>query len=190
MERPGVNGARASRRCVRLPRFAGKLALRRLAPEDLAAFQAYRQDPELGRYQGWSPLTDAEAQAFLAQMHTAGPLQPGVWFQLGIADGQSLQLIGDIGLLLSADGSSAEVGYTLARSAQGRGLATLAVREAVALVFECSAASQVLATTDARNRASMRLLERIGMHRVEDRNTLFRGEPCVEITYAIAKADP
>lgn len=190
MDRLAVNGARAARRCVPLPRFAGQVALRRLAPGDLAAFQAYRRDPELGRYQGWSPLSDAEAQTFLAQMHIAGPLQPGVWFQLGIADAQSMQLIGDIGLLLSADGSSAEIGYTLARSAQGRGLATLAVREAVALVFECSAASQVLATTDARNGASIRLLERIGMHRVEDRNAMFRGEPCVETTYAIAKADP
>ncbi len=188
MNLPEVNGARASRRCVPLPRFAGQVALRRLAPEDLAAFQTYRQDPELGRYQGWSPLPDAEARVFLAQMHTAR-LPTGVWFQFGIADAESLQLIGDIGLLLSADGSSAEIGYTLSRSAQGRGLATLAVREAVALVFECSAVSQVLATTDARNHPSIRLLERIGMQRVEDRNTMFRGEPCVEITYAIAKVD-
>jgi aminoglycoside 6'-N-acetyltransferase len=132
-------------------------------------------------------MPDAEARAFLARMHTVGPLQPGFWFQLGIADAQDMQLIGDIGLLLSADGSSAEIGYTLARSAQGRGLATLAVREAVALVFECSEASQVLATTDARNRPSIRLLERIGMQRVEDRDAVFRGEPCVEITYAIAR---
>jgi aminoglycoside 6'-N-acetyltransferase len=172
---------------VPLPRLAGQVTLRRLAPEDLAAFQAYRGDPELGRYQGWTPMPDAEAQVFLAQMHAAGPLHPGAWFQLGIADGQSLQLIGDIGLLLSADGSSVEIGYTLARSAQGRGLATLAVREAVALVFECSAASQVLATTDARNGASIRLLERIGMQRAEESTALFRGEPCVEITYAIAR---
>ena len=175
------------RRRVPLPRFAAQVALRRLAPKDLAAFQAYRRDPELGRYQGWTPMPDAEAQVFLAQMHTAGALRPGVWFQLGIADAQSMELIGDIGLLLSADGSSAEIGYTLARSAQGRGLATLAVREAVALVFECSVASQVLATSDARNRASIRLLERIGMQRVEECTALFRGEPCVEITYAIAR---
>lgn len=180
--------SRPSRRpCVPLPRLAGQVTLRRLAAEDLAAFQAYRRDPELGRYQGWTPMPDAEALAFLAQMHAAGPLHPGAWFQLGIADGQSLQLIGDIGLLLSADGSSVEIGYTLARSAQGRGLATLAVREAVALVFECSAASQVLATTDACNRASIRLLERIGMQRAEESTALFRGEPCVEITYAIAR---
>jgi aminoglycoside 6'-N-acetyltransferase len=158
-----------------------------LAPQDLATFQAYRRDPELGRFQGWSPLPDAGAQAFLAEMNTAAPLQPGVWFQLGIADAQSLHLIGDIGALLSADGSRAEVGFTLARSAQGRGLATLAVREAVALVFQCTAARQVLANTDARNYPSIRLLERIGMQRVGSRRAIFRGETCVEITYAIAR---
>ena len=188
MDRTTVNGARAARRCVPLPRLAGPVALRRLAPQDLAAFQAYRRDPELGRYQGWTPLSDAEARAFLAEMHTADALQPGVWFQLGIADAPSLRLIGDVGLLLSADGSHAEVGFTLARSAQGRGLATLAVHEAVALVFECSAAREVRAIADARNRSSIRLLERIGMQQVATRNATFRGEPCVEITYAIAKS--
>ena len=32
--------------------------LRRMRPEDLTAFQAYRALPELGRYQGWSPMSD------------------------------------------------------------------------------------------------------------------------------------
>ena len=179
-----MNHARAA---DALPRIAGPIALRRLAPQDLAAFQAYRRDPELGRYQGWSPLPDEEAQGFLARMHSATPLQPGVWFQLGIADARSLRLIGDIGLLVSADGHRSEVGFTLARPAQGQGFATVAVREAVALVFEYSAAGRVLATTDARNHSSIRLLERVGMHQIESRNTTFRGEPCVEITYAIAR---
>jgi RimJ/RimL family protein N-acetyltransferase len=54
-------------------------------------------------------------------------------------------------------------------------------------VFECSAAHEVRAITDARNRSSIRLLERIGMQRVEACTAMFRGEPCVEITYAMAR---
>ena len=42
--------------------------LRRLGVGDLAAFQAYRLDPELGRYQGWSPMSPAEATDFLSAM--------------------------------------------------------------------------------------------------------------------------
>ena len=36
------------------PRTTARLVLRRFAARDLAAFQAYRCDPAVGRYQGWS----------------------------------------------------------------------------------------------------------------------------------------
>jgi hypothetical protein len=51
--------------------------LRRLATADLAAFQAYRTDAALGRYQGWSPMTDAEARAFLEERR--GVRRARVW---------------------------------------------------------------------------------------------------------------
>jgi hypothetical protein len=60
---------------------AGGALLRRLGAKDLAAFHAYRQDPEVGRYQGWTATDDTQAIAFLTQMNTAALLQPGVWSQ-------------------------------------------------------------------------------------------------------------
>ena len=51
--------------------------LRRLRAEDLAAFQAYRAIPELGRYQGWTPQSDADAATFLANMAQAPMFTPG-----------------------------------------------------------------------------------------------------------------
>ena len=42
--------------------------LRRLHPDDLAAFQAYRTDPAVGRWQGWTAQSDAQALAFLTEM--------------------------------------------------------------------------------------------------------------------------
>ena len=169
-----------------LPVARGNAVLRRLAAPDLRAFQAYRSDPDLGRYQGWSAMSDAQALAFLNQMSVAALLQPGVWLQLGIVEAHNESgLIGDIGLCLAADGLSAEVGFTLARHAQGRGLARDAVRAAVGLVFALTAARSVRGTTDARNTASVRLLERIGMRRIAVAHAVFRGAPCVEWTYAI-----
>jgi RimJ/RimL family protein N-acetyltransferase len=44
-----------------LPRGGGNCLLRRLSAEDLLLFQAYRSDPEVGRYQGWEPMDDAVA---------------------------------------------------------------------------------------------------------------------------------
>ena len=38
---------------------------------DLAAFQAYRSIPELGRFQGWSSMSETEALSFLTEMSEA-----------------------------------------------------------------------------------------------------------------------
>ena len=173
-----------------LPRPAGNVVLRRLLPEDLRAFQAYRHDANLGRYQGWVPTPDEDARELLRHMSKAKLLQPGVWCQIGIAETGSLDLVGDIGLLLASDAREAEIGFTLRRRSQGRGLATAAVQEAIRLVFDCTPATKVVGVTDARNRSSIRLLERVGMSQVDTRRARFRGESCTEYVYAIDKSTP
>ena len=170
-----------------LPRFGTGVVLRRLDAADLAAFQAYRTDAELGRYQGWSAWSDAQALDFLEEMSAVALFRPGEWAQIGISQPGEPALVGDIGLYLAEDARYAEIGFTLARPAHGRGLATAAVREAVRLVFECTAAERVLGITDARNHASMAVLERVGMRRQETRDTIFGGEPCVEYVYALPR---
>lgn len=171
--------------CDTLPRLGNGFMLRRLASDDLPEFQAYRHDPELGRYQGWSPMSDEEATAFLREMNTAPLLNPGNWTQIGIAEPDSGLLIGDIGVFLDQDGRYAEVGFTLARHAQGRGVAAAAVRETVNLIFAATEVDRVFGITDARNYASVRLLERVGMRKTATKNAVFRGEQCVEYVYAV-----
>ncbi len=171
-----------------LPLIAGPALLRRLSVADLATFQAYRNDAEVGRYQGWTPMPDGEALAFLRQMSAAELLRPGEWMQIGIATPHDPALVGDIGLRLAEDGSHAEIGFTLSRGAQGRGIATAAASAAIALVFTWTDAHRVLGVTDARNLRSIRLLERIGMRRVDECAATFRGDPCIEYAYALERA--
>jgi [ribosomal protein S5]-alanine N-acetyltransferase len=168
-----------------LPRRSHGIILRRLALSDLADFQAYRTDATVGRYQGWTSMSDGEAASFLVEMSTAPLLQPGEWSQIGIAGGADETLIGDIGLYIAPDGTAAEIGFTLSHQSQGRGFATVAVREAIDLVFEHTAANQVIAITDARNIPSIRLLERVGMTRTKSASAVFRGEACIEFTYTL-----
>lgn len=168
-----------------LPRAAGSLVLRRLWPHDLRAFQSYRNDPDVGRYQGWQAMSDAQALDFLNDVATQLLLQPGHWTQIAVADAETNALYGDIGLHVAADGAQAEIGFTLAPQAQGRGLGTAAVRSALALLFEHTAVVRIIAVTDARNEPSLRLLERVGMARIATQPALFRGQPCVEHTYAL-----
>lgn len=172
---------------VELPlAFAGG-QLRRLRASDLPAFQAYRSMPELGRYQGWSPMADAQALAFLAEMADAPLFTPGQWVQLGIAAPDADRLVGDVGLYLFADGALGEIGFTLEPGAQGRGIATAAVRAALQLLFGSTQVQQVLGITDRRNGASIRLLERVGFCYESSRRAVFRGEPCDEEVYVIVR---
>ncbi len=172
-----------------LPHLTPRLRLRRLAPGDLGHFQAYRGDAELGRYQGWQPMGDDQALAFLLLMATIAFCPLGAWFQLGLADRDSDELIGDIGLHLhQRDVRVAEIGFTLARPAQGRGLGAEAVSAAIGLVLAHTAAERVLAVTDARNTASMRLLESVGLRRYTTQQALCRGEPCLEHVYVRYRA--
>lgn len=171
-----------------LPRVADGVVLRRLGVGDLAAFQAYRLDPELGRYQGWSPMSPAEATDFLSAMGRSPLFVAGAWSQVGIAECSDPRLIGDIGLFLSQDMRQVEVGVTLRSQSRRRGLAGAAVGAAITLAFERTAAERVLGITDARHLASVRLLQRLGMRRVETKPVVFRGDACVGHVYAVARA--
>lgn len=172
-----------------LPREFPGGRLRRMLPRDHAAFQAYRALPELGRYQGWSPMSDAEAFAFIEDMQRAPLFTPGQWVQLGIAAPESDLLVGDIGVYLSDDGTSGEIGFTLHPAAQGRGIAGRAVREAAKLLFANTGAQRLLGITDERNLPSIRLLQRAGFSCMETREVVFRGEACTERVYVLARED-
>ena len=165
---------------------AERVTLRRLRPADLMALQAYRNDPEVGRFQGWEPMIDASAAAMIAEMAAAPCPTPGDWVQIAIADAITDELLGDIGLHVSGSGEEAELGITLAPEAQGRGLAAEAARALIAMLREHTAVRRLIGITDVQNTASARLLERLGMTLEAEEKTIFRGEPCREWRYALA----
>ena len=167
-----------------LPIATPRLLLRRLAPTDLFDFQAYRTDPEVGRWQGWTATGDVAARAFLEQNASAKLFVPGEWFQLGIAlteAGEPGRLIGDIGIGVDErDPATAEIGFSMHRGWQGRGLASEAVGTARTLAFAHGGVRRMRAITDTRNTSSIRLLQRLGFRLDETHESVFRGEPCRE----------
>ena len=168
-----------------LPWSGARVALRRLRPGDLAPFQAYRHDADVGRYQGWEPQSDVVARAFIAEMSQAEFGRLGEWLQIAIADADDDALLGDIGLVVMGSGREAEFGITLAASAQGRGLAEEAARTLIDGLRTHTGVRRLIAVTDTRNTASARLLERLGMVVEAETETAFRGEPCREWRYSI-----
>ena len=181
---------------MELPKFHSleteRLRLRRFTEADLPAFVAYRNDPEVARYQSWEGITEDEGRAFIAYMREAQPGTPGDWFQFAVALRESDALIGDIGLSVRGDDPRlGEIGYTLARVHQGHGYATESVRAVLAYAFETLNLHRVSASADCRNAPSYRLLERVGMRREGHflQHAWYKGEWCDEYLYAMLRAE-
>jgi RimJ/RimL family protein N-acetyltransferase len=174
---------------IALPHQTERLRLRRFTGQDLARFQQYRHDPEVQRYQGWRAQTDELALQFLHEMQVIAFFSPGKWCQMAVALQSDDGLIGDIGVLLAEDGTSATLGYTFATRFQGQGYATEAVRAVVALLFADSALEQIHASTDLDNHPSHRLLQRLGMRAGEQETVEFHGVPCIECHYHLSRTD-
>ena len=161
--------------------------LRRFCAGDVEPFHAYRSDAGLAVYQGWSAMSLDDARRFVSEMAAVAALPAGDWVQLAVADPASNALLGDLGLYLDPDAAAAEIGFTLSRSAQGRGHATRAVGMASAIAFAVTAVGSVRAVTDARNTGSIAVLERAGFTRTAVREVIFKGEPCTELVYVRAR---
>ncbi len=134
-------------------------------------------------------MTDDEARAFLADVSDGRLLEPGHWSQIAIAGASNGDLLGDIGLFVSADATEAEIGISLRRAAQGQGFAGESAHAAIALVFAHTAVDRVLGITDVRNQPSIRLLDRIGMRRIGEQDSMLKGENCRELIFAVARGD-
>jgi RimJ/RimL family protein N-acetyltransferase len=167
-----------------------RLRLRHFADADLSAFMAYRNDPAVAAYQSWEGITEPEARAFIAEEKAAQPGVPGQWFQIAIELKESGLLIGDCALRIDEhDDRLAEIGFTLARAYQGKGLAREAVSSVLAYAFATFDLHRVIAIADCENAASVALLERLGMRREGHflQNVWFKGKWGDEYLYAILK---
>ncbi|MFZ5635175.1 MAG: GNAT family N-acetyltransferase [Pseudomonadota bacterium] len=172
-----------------LPHACERVRLRKLRPSDFRAFHAYRSDPEVARYQGWTPMSEDEAMAFLREQGRNAGLEPGEWAQLGIAALAEDRLLGDIGVFLSPDAHWAEFGVSLHPDAQGGGFAAEAVGALIALLFAQTPVRRVVATSDARNAPCLRLLERLGMRAVDARQAEYKDELCTEHVFVIERGN-
>jgi RimJ/RimL family protein N-acetyltransferase len=173
-----------------LPQIAQRLTLRRFAHSDLARFLAYRHDPQIARFQGWSMLSYNEAQSFISEMRTVEIGILGEWFQIAIAHKQSNLLLGDIGMKIYAENPTiVEIGFTLGRKEQGKGYAQEAVQALINSLFEFGNIDKIVGITDMRNQPSVNLLIRLGMNLVRSDEVEFKGELCIEQTFEIGRKD-
>ena len=169
------------------PISTARLWLRPWRPEELDRYHQVRGNPEVVRYLYDEPLTRGQAAEKLAGLHTE-ITAPGMWINLAVEVVGSGVVVGDVGLAWTSQSHrQAEIGYTFDASHRGRGYATEAAAAMVDLAFTGLGAHRVCGRLDARNDASARLLERLGMRREAHliENELVKGEWTDEVIYAV-----
>jgi RimJ/RimL family protein N-acetyltransferase len=168
-----------------------RLIIRRFQAGDAPAFAAYRSDPEVARYQSWTPPVSLNAaERMVASFATEDPDEPG-WSQVALESRADGILVGDIGVNLHENRMQAEIGFTLARQWQGRGYAFESLSRMLEHLFTERGLHRVSAECDARNTPSAKLLERLGFAQEGYRphHTWIKGEWTDDLLFGLLSPD-
>jgi len=150
-----------------------RLRLRAFEPDDAEAFFRLNSHPDVIRYTG-EPACESVAAA------EAGIRAYPDWKKYGIGrwaawDKGTNEIIGFAGLKYLADLDEVDLGYRFLPQHWGKGLATEASIVCLAYGFETLGLRRIVGLTMPENRASMRVLEKVGMVRREPIS--YEGEP-------------
>ena len=148
-----------------------RLLLRRWHQADRAPFAAINADPVVMHYFE-APFTRQQSDEAIDR-YLAAFDRDGFSFFAAI-ERKTGQFMGCIGLQVMRDAvpnlpqPAVEIGWRLAQSAQGKGLATEGARAIVDFAFNQLGLNEVVAITALPNRASRHVMEKLGMtHRPE-----------------------
>jgi len=140
-----------------------RLVLRPFRTDDAAPiFNRWAQDPEVWRYLRERPRMLLDHTERSVQRAIEGRRQ-GTAFPWVLGLSTDELPLGFVGLV--PEGHMAQLSYMLARDAWGRGYATEAARAVVEAALELPRVYRVWAMCDVDNRASARVLEKVGMER-------------------------
>ena len=175
-----------------LPLYTARLVLRAFTEADIDIFVAYRNDPDIARYQSWETYSYTEARTLLENQQDQQPGTPGQWYQIAIANQAGNQLIGDCVLHIhSHEPHQATIGITLGQSSQGQGCAREALTKLFDHLFSHTPTHRITADVDPRNTSSWTLLEKLGMRREGHlvKSLWFKGDWVDEYLYAILREE-
>lgn len=172
-----------------LPIATPRLLLRPLGHHDLDAVYAIYSRPDVHRYLYWQPRTRSDVAEWLAQRTNRTALEAeGDVLSLGMVLPESGTFVGNVVLKWrSAEHQQGEVGFVLHPDHHGRGLAGEAARVMLELGFEGLRLHRIVGRCDARNKASARVMEKLGMRREAhlQENEFIHGEWTDEYVYAM-----
>ncbi|OLF11313.1 GNAT family N-acetyltransferase [Actinophytocola xanthii] len=168
-----------------------RLVLREFALDDEDAVHSFTSDPVVTRFTDWGPNSPADTRQFLAYAlaHANDPWRRG--FNLAAIETGSGRLVGSVEIgVTSTDHQRGELGFVFHRDVWSRGYATEATTALLRFGFEQLGLHRISATCHPDNRASARVLEKVGME-LEGRlrgHMLVRGVRRDSLLYAMVAA--
>jgi RimJ/RimL family protein N-acetyltransferase len=157
---------------IALPLETPRLLIREFTAGDIEAVHAYSSLPEVTQFLIWGPNSlEQSKQSILAFLDDQKEKQRNN-FDLAVVlkqvrkRGEKRRLAGAVGLkLVDWDNRTAEIGYVLHPDYWGTGYAAEAAHAVMAAAFHDLGLQRIVASCDQRNKASARVMEKLGMRR-------------------------
>ena len=154
--------------------WTDRLVLRRYRPDDAEDLHRYLgTDPAMAKYSGWNPYATLEMARETVRGFVDGYADEHAYSWVMDVDDV---IVGTIGAYDYQD-NQIEVGFSVVKGWQGRGLATEALKKVLEYLTENEGIGCVTAWCAAENIGSRRVLEKSGMKLVrEEKNGLEVGD--------------
>ncbi len=159
--------------------------LRLMEKEDMSLFAEWANKPEVfGEYNPLHQMSRTEAEKMLEN-----PLELKPFF-IEKKDGSKIGFVAHFNVLHVA-GKLLEIGYSLVPNERGKGYCTEAVRIMVDYLFLSRETMRIQASTDTRNLASQKVLEKAGFKKEGTMRKYFfiRGETRDAYLYSILREE-
>jgi RimJ/RimL family protein N-acetyltransferase len=175
------------------PILTERLLLRSYGEGDFDGLYAMQSSEDVVRWLYNDVRNESEARDLLARKIRGAAFEAeGDWLSTAVTLRDSGAFVGDIALhWVSEEHRCGELGFMFDPGHQGKGYATEAARALLPFAFETMGWHRLIGRTEARNTASARVLEKLGMrleaHLIE--NEWVKGEWQSELGYALLASE-
>lgn len=177
----------------RYPLITQRLLLRPFGDDDLDPLYAIQRREDVTRYLYWEPRSREQVVEMLERRKKMTAIaEEGEGLYLAAVLKEAGILVGDFTLAWrSREHQLGEIGFEMHPDHHGKGYATEGAAVLLRLGFEELGLHRIIGRCDARNAASARLMERLGMRREAHlrENELIKGEWTDEVVYAMLASE-
>ncbi len=175
------------------PIVTARLRLRPYRDDDLDYLADVMARTDVVQYLYDHPYTGEQAAESLTKRAKLTSITAeGDRILLAVEEAETSTVVGDVNLVwTSRDNRQGEIGWVFHPDHRGRGYATEAGEVVLRLGFEGLGLHRIIARCDARNLASARVMDRLGMRREAHflENEYIKGEWTDEFVYAILASE-